>query len=74
MRDWLKTIRIDSKLTQAALSERVGIDITAIGKYESGERRPSVETAKKIAAELNFDWTRFYEDGDPAQPPEEAAL
>lgn len=35
-----------------------------ISKIELGERRPSVEVAKKIAAVLGFDWTRFYEDED----------
>lgn len=29
---------------------------------ENRNRNPSVETAKKIAAVLGFDWTRFYED------------
>jgi transcriptional regulator with XRE-family HTH domain len=53
-------------MTQAVLAERVNIDITAIGKYESGERRPSVETAKKIADELGFDWTKFFEDNEEA--------
>ena len=29
---------------------------------ELGERRPSVEVAKKIASVMGFNWTRFYED------------
>lgn len=66
MRDWLRTLRVNRNMTQAVLAERVNIDITAIGKYESGERRPSVETAKKIADELGFDWTKFFEDNEEA--------
>ena len=29
---------------------------------ENGERNPHVETAKKIAKALDFDWQKFYED------------
>jgi transcriptional regulator with XRE-family HTH domain len=32
---------------------------------ETGERKPSVKTAKKIANAFGFDWTKFFED-DPA--------
>lgn len=31
-------------------------------KIERGEKNPSVDVAKKIAAVLGFDWTHFYED------------
>lgn len=31
------------------------------GMIESGERRPSVEVAKKIAAFLELNWTIFFE-------------
>jgi len=30
-------------------------------KIETGERRLSVEIAKKIAEILGFDWTKFFE-------------
>lgn len=29
---------------------------------ESGDRKPTVKTAKKIAAALGFDWTLFFDD------------
>jgi len=61
MRDWLRNKRLEKQLTQAQLAEIVGADATMISKIEVGERRPSVELAKKIAAALGFDWTRFYE-------------
>jgi len=61
MRDWLRSKRREKKLTQSELAEMVGADETTISKIEVGERRPSVELAKKIAAVLGFDWTRFYE-------------
>ena len=61
MRNWLRNKRLEKQLTQAQLAEIVGADATMISKIEVGERRPSVELAKKIAAALGFDWTRFYE-------------
>jgi transcriptional regulator with XRE-family HTH domain len=38
-----------------------------VSKIELGERRPSVEVAKKIAAVLFFDWTLFFEDDETDQ-------
>jgi transcriptional regulator with XRE-family HTH domain len=61
MRDWLRNKRLEKQLTQAQLAKIVGADATMISKIEVGERRPSVELAKKIAEALGFDWTRFYE-------------
>lgn len=61
MRYWLRNKRLEKQLTQAQLAKIVGADATMISKIEVGERRPSVELAKKIAEALGFDWTRFYE-------------
>lgn len=54
-------------MSQQKLANAVGVDITRIGKYELGERRPSPETAKRMAEALHFekhgyDWTKFFED------------
>ena len=49
MRDWLRNKRLEKQLTQAQLAKMVGADATMISKIEVGERRPSVELAKKIA-------------------------
>ena len=62
MRTWLKNIRTEKNLTQSEIAKMAGVDVTMISKIELGERRPSVEVAKKIAAVLGFNWTRFYED------------
>lgn len=59
---WLKHIRIDADMTQIEVAEKVGISQQMYWMIENGERRPSVETAKKIGAVLGFDWTRFYPD------------
>ena len=60
----LKIKRKKKLLTQQQLAELVGVDRTLISKIESGAATPSVTTAKKIAAVLGFNWTRFFEDED----------
>ena len=61
-RHWLKAARVEKSLSQEKLGKIVGVDITAIGKYELGKRTPHHTTAKKIAQVLGFEWTRFYDD------------
>lgn len=58
----LKELRKQKSLTQEEVSERIGITRSSYTNIENGERRPSVETAKKIAAVLGFDWTLFFPD------------
>lgn len=61
--DWLKEIRLEKGKTQEQVaSEAGGITRTAYTNIETGERRPSVEVAKRIAGVLGFEWTRFFED------------
>lgn len=62
MRIWLKDIRAQQNMTQQEVAKAANVDVTMISKIELGERRPSVEVAKKIAAVLGFKWTRFFED------------
>jgi len=64
LRTWLKDIRAKKELTQQEVANAANVDVTMISKIELGERRPSVEVAKKIASVLGFNWTRFYEDED----------
>ena len=69
MRTWLKELRArSSNMTQKQLATLVGISRTMITEIENGNANPSVEVAKRIAAVLGFDWTRFFEDppGDKA--------
>ena len=49
-------------MSQKDVANLASVDVTTINKIELGERRPSPELAKKIAAVLGFDWTRFFED------------
>ena len=58
--------RKEKNLTQAELAQRVGIAQRTVAAYECGERRPSVEVAKRIGQELEIPWTVFF-DGDKAE-------
>ena len=60
MRKWL--IELRKGYSQTQIAEVVGITQQMYSAIELGERRPSVEVAKKIAAVLGFKWTRFFED------------
>ena len=62
MKKWLIAIRKEKGLSQVQVSEAVGISQPSYCNIENGERGIAVETAKKIANVLGFDWTRFYED------------
>lgn len=61
-REWLKEIRLNSNSTMLSLSSKLDISESYYCMLESGERRPSVEIAKKIGEVLNFDWTKFFEE------------
>ena len=60
MRKWL--IELRKGYTQTQIAEAVGITQQMYSAIELGERRPSVEVAKKIAAVMGFNWTRFFDD------------
>lgn len=60
-RKWLTDIRNDLGLTHQEVAERAQIDRSFYTQIETGARNPSVETAKKIAKALNFDWIIFFD-------------
>ena len=62
IRHWLKNTRIEKGMTQKIVAEYVGITQPSYHQIESGENNPTIETAKKIAAVLGFDWTMFFPD------------
>ena len=49
-------------LRQTDLAQAANISHSLVVKIESGERKPSVKVAKRIAAVLNFDWTEFFKE------------
>ena len=48
-------------MTQKELAKASGVCFVSICRYETGKQLPSVRVAKKIAAVLGVEWTRFYE-------------
>ena len=48
-------LRIDRKITQEALAEKVGISANAIGQFERGTILPKLETLGKIVEVLDID-------------------
>lgn len=59
---WLEAKRREKGLTQDAVAEQAKIARASYTNIESERRNPSVEVAKRIAAVLGFDWTRFFEE------------
>lgn len=49
--DKLKSARINSNLTRSQVSDLIGISVSMIGHYETGERVPSVEILLKLASQ-----------------------
>lgn len=58
----LKAIRKAKGLRQADLAQAANISQSLVVKIEQGDRKPSVKTAKKIAAVLEIDWTEFFKE------------
>ena len=72
MRKWLKEIRKKKGLSQYQVARQAKLSQSYYAGIETGERghKLPVQTAKKIAEVLDFDWTKFYED-DPKVSDEE---
>ena len=53
--------------SQEEIALEVGISRAGYANIENGKRTPSVSVAKKIAAVLGFDWTRFYDEAETGE-------
>jgi transcriptional regulator with XRE-family HTH domain len=51
--DRLATIRKKRKMTQQKMADAIGIHVSQIKRYESGDTQPSLEVLRKIALALN---------------------
>lgn len=67
----LAELRSNKQLSQQNVADAVGITRAAYTNIESGKRRPSPRTAKRIAEALGFDWTRFFDERDNDSEPGE---
>ena len=54
--DVLALRRKELKITQKELSEKTGISIVSLAKYEKGERLPGYENLNKISEVLKLDY------------------
>lgn len=79
----LQRIRKKKGLSQAQLAKKAGISEISIRKYESGERKPKIETISKIAMALDIPveelFDGYFEDYDEVRkslkiPPGKIAL
>lgn len=57
----IRTLRKSKKLTLKALGSKVGLSEQAIGQYERGDRKPSIETLTNIATALEVDLSDILE-------------
>ena len=55
----IKNARLAVGITQAELARRLGVTPQAISQYERGEKKPKIETIKKIADALGVSWLRL---------------
>lgn len=62
----IKKLRESKEMTQNEFARLIGVDRSAVAKWETRKARPSVETAKRIAAVLGFEWARFFEEDTQA--------
>ncbi len=58
----LRKMRKERGLSETSISKKVGISQQHYSFIENGKRHPSVEVAKKIAKELEFDWSLLFDD------------
>lgn len=61
MREWLVELRNKKGLTQEDVAIKSDVARAYITQIETGDRRPSVQVAKRIAEAVGFEWTIFFE-------------
>ena len=49
MGEKLKSLRLEKKLTQKQVADRIGLAISAVSSYESGARYPSYDVLVRLA-------------------------
>lgn len=64
LNEWLRAIRRREGLTQSQVAKRAYLTQPSYCNIENGKKLPSIDTAKRIAAVLDFRWTRFFEGGE----------
>lgn len=60
MRNWLRSIREIKGYSEKKVAELSGISQPMYHWIETGEKNPSVQTARRISKVLGFDWQLFF--------------
>ena len=58
----LRKARLAKKLSQKELADELGVTTATVSRYETGERKLSVETSKRIAEILEVDWYSLFDE------------
>jgi len=64
----LAAIRKDKKMTQQQMADLIGIHVSQIKRYESGDTQPSLEVLRKIALALNISADLLLFDKEEREP------
>lgn len=56
----LRELRVQKRLTQMQLASLSGLKQSTIANYETGERKPSLKNANKLASALNASLDEIY--------------
>ena len=64
----LAAVRKERGLTQQQMSEVIGIHLSQVKRYESGDTQPSLEVLRKIALALNISADVLLFDADERGP------
>jgi transcriptional regulator with XRE-family HTH domain len=72
--DRLATIRKKRKMTQQQMADAIGIHVSQIKRYESGDTQPSLEVLRKIALALNVSADLLLFDQQERGPDDELRL
>lgn len=70
----LATLRKEKGLTQQELSERVGVHVIQIRRYEGGTSQPTLDVIRKLAIALSVSSDTLVFDKDERGPDEELRL
>lgn len=60
----IKTIRKSKKMSREYLSEKLGMSVHAIGKYEQDQRQPSPDTIRHLSEVFKVPVKELIDDGD----------
>ena len=70
----LAAVRKERGLTQQQMSEVIGIHLSQIKRYESGDTQPSLEVLRKIALALNISADMLLFDEDERGPSDDLRM